>query len=574
MIDRWLSCQTILQSLQCIDLMTGELIWKEKREDAQYVACIDDGVVVIVGDRHTCGRSLSTGELQWQTPLGLPSGRGVRTGSQYLVPLKSGRVASIEIATGEQVGLSTVAAVALPDSPDNNWDEVHSDETRQRPGNLIAHGELILSVGPNQVAAYPQAEAILSQLREKATRAEETAGDLLQAAELELALGRFTDAETHLQRLLERKLDQQEQLQGRRLRQLLLYDQLDRPAGNTAEILAELEVLAGTPLEQGRLLIRKTKWQLQQEEIEGLLESLDQFATLELNALLPASDQSSLLVTPSSWIPLTLDQIERRYPNTYSDRIAEHIERQLLASLQSNSREARQKVLHTYCRGLHNDVADKIRRELASELMATGDFQQAELLLLECRKRGSESAAATATQLLVEMWSQLGLHQEAASLLTEFEQRFAKAILADGRTGREYLAAYPSESLTRRAYQRFQLPNASVARVAIKDHRWIGSDTTIAESYRGRRIRFHTPDDSSYHLINHGGRNSASANNVSLIDQQTGVIAGELRLPKTYKYPVWMRYKPGWAFYTDRWSGGDAGLLAGSSGRRSAGLES
>ena len=92
------------------------------------------------------------------------------------------------------------------------------------------------------------------------------------------------------------------------------------------------------------------------------------------------------------------------------------------AALESGDTQRLSRFLSLYSRW---PQAGQVRWRLAQKLIEQREFQRAEFLLLEDRGSSDPATAANATAALAALWNQLGLYQEAASLLVELEQRFA-----------------------------------------------------------------------------------------------------------------------------------------------------
>ncbi len=88
------------ESLFCYELESGKLDWKIPRGEAVYVGVVTDETVLVVGTSKVFGYSLQDGSLRWSTPVGACAGRGVAVGKYYLIPLKNGHVAAVNLRTG------------------------------------------------------------------------------------------------------------------------------------------------------------------------------------------------------------------------------------------------------------------------------------------------------------------------------------------------------------------------------------------------------------------------------------------------------------------------------------------
>ncbi len=75
-------------SIHCIDLTTGNKLWKQPRNDGEFIAGAADGVAMIVGERTSAGLSLVDGQPRWTARTGAVSGCGLRGNA---IPAASGR---------------------------------------------------------------------------------------------------------------------------------------------------------------------------------------------------------------------------------------------------------------------------------------------------------------------------------------------------------------------------------------------------------------------------------------------------------------------------------------------------
>lgn len=131
--ERLLLTPEVSQSLYCLDLHSGRLLWKQPRRDGLYVAGARDGRVLVVGRGAVWCYDLETGAAAWPEeklalPAGAaPSGRGYFGDNRYFLPLSTGEVAAIDATNG--------ALAARSRAPTGKF----------RPGNLVAIDGVILS---------------------------------------------------------------------------------------------------------------------------------------------------------------------------------------------------------------------------------------------------------------------------------------------------------------------------------------------------------------------------------------------------------------------------------------------
>ncbi len=147
------------EDIHCLDLRTGKRFWNTSRDDGEYVGAVTGELVLIVGQRYCRGLSLATGEEEWSARFGMPAGQGIFAGHQYLLPLESGRIVTVDLKTGREVGLSgwrngNHFAQAMPEG-------VSELPAGWRTGNLIPAGDQILASGTMGMIAFPQTGELL-----------------------------------------------------------------------------------------------------------------------------------------------------------------------------------------------------------------------------------------------------------------------------------------------------------------------------------------------------------------------------------------------------------------------------
>lgn len=129
--------------MHCLDLLDGSPRWSLDRGDLAFLACVDRGVAVVVGDRQLTAIELDTGKVAagWPLPLpegSLPSGRGYHADGRYFLPLNvlgQGEVATIQLDPPAILHRSRWPGGAIP-------------------GNLISHRGQIVSQNVDWLDAF------------------------------------------------------------------------------------------------------------------------------------------------------------------------------------------------------------------------------------------------------------------------------------------------------------------------------------------------------------------------------------------------------------------------------------
>jgi len=524
--------------IHCLDFATGRPVWKTPRAGAEYVGTVADGIVVVVGQRYCRGLSLANGNEVWSARLGMPSGRGVQIGPRYLVPLQEGRVATLDIATGEEIGwsarppaaaLSATEADSEEDAPGIELAEepaAAAGDEESRLGNLVVSGEMILSVDSRRLVAFPQAFPLLQRMRREIARDGPTAERILLVAELESTLGHMGAAKSCLTQAFGLPLSAAQRSQAENLMRELLYRELREGHGDETTILAQLERFLRTPADRGRFLMLKTESQLRRNDFAGVLETTHEFADLHLDGLLPAAGDPTYFVSARSWIADVIGRFQNRLDDASAEPIRLRLDDEQQEALASGGIEELEHFLALYARW---PQAAAVRTALARKLAARGDFQRAELLLLESRQAADPRASVEASRALVALWDQLGLPEEAASLWLESE--FPRRESDARSNGRPLPGFLPPDSLTTAAVARAQGPRHHVRKVRITQDVWFHSDPQLAEIYAPSGRQFVTPPDSAYQLVDKG---SAGKGEINIIDRLTGVVVGNVEISAPY----------------------------------------
>ena len=139
-------------SLHCLSLIDGELLWKQPRQEDLYVACVDQEKVVLVGGRTVRALRLADGKPAWEDrkvalpDQSMPSGRGFLNDDHYYLPLSSAQVAEIDIRTGQLAHLA-------------------KSRKGNVPGNLVCYKGRVISQGLAGLEAFFQLDAAVAERR-------------------------------------------------------------------------------------------------------------------------------------------------------------------------------------------------------------------------------------------------------------------------------------------------------------------------------------------------------------------------------------------------------------------------
>tara|TARA_R110002095_G_scaffold1297_3_gene6844 strand:+ start:2893 stop:7521 length:4629 start_codon:yes stop_codon:yes gene_type:complete len=543
--------------IHCIDLNTGAALWNEvTREDGEYIAAVVDETVLVIGSDFCRGRHIKDGRELWHLQSGPVSGKGFLSQENYLLPMKSGSVLSIHIPSGKEAGFTLNKTTQISEILNREFKQklrqganyayqtaaARDPKLTERygqhnwsPGNLIAHQGRIISLGLWQIDSFAQAEAMrasLAQTKNQSTDSAQFQSDQLLKAELDLSLGNLNSAQQKLEALLSANSAAPIQKRSESLLRELLYAELNHTDENHTDqnefdLLAKLETLATTPLERGRFLSRKSKYLLQQQDYQGLMEVAEEFQKIEVNQPLAMAGDTNHLVTVKSLISGLMEKVTTKANREERETVDAIISGEQQAALKEGSVAALESFMETY--GSWSQ-AITVRSVLAEKLIQQGQNQKAEFLLLENRSDPDPQIAATATRQLLELWQSAGLPHEAAALLRELDEQFANVTLDSGMTGAEYVKQFNRGSEAFAIFQTMQPLNRKVSHVSIKQ-KYSGMPAPETRTpYKSYERKFLPPPEISQLLLKKGDI-------LNVINKHAGKNIGKIKVSDRISYP-------------------------------------
>ena len=139
--DRVLLTPAGSEFLHCVNVRTGELLWRSPRADFITVAGVTNRMVILLGQKTAAAVSLDDGKIVWKQTIGmndeLVCGRGILSGNRLYVPIDSPAVVEVDTTNGEVVGTSLGRGSSLP-------------------GNLISYRGEVISQGLDSLDVYHQ----------------------------------------------------------------------------------------------------------------------------------------------------------------------------------------------------------------------------------------------------------------------------------------------------------------------------------------------------------------------------------------------------------------------------------
>ncbi len=351
-------------------------------------------------------------------------------------------------------------------------------------------------------------------------------------------LGHLAEAKTNLETVLLTEKSQEHKPHGEFLLRELLFRQLETEPDFALPILDELEDLVTTPADRGRFLMRKADYQLRTANPTGALESAQALIDLDYYGQLPWPRNAEHTIAAKSYTGGLMKRIRYELDASQLANVEHQIERECQQVLSRGSLKQMERFLALYdawpqSAGIRQRVAEVARRE--------GEFQRAEFLWLKNRQSQDLVVVAEANRHLMGLWTQLGLHSEAAVLAEELASpKFRDLPLGQGETPARVLAKLPPQSLLAKALRDREVPKLRTNRVAITEERWTSTENDLLEAFGQYRREFSLDPGSSFQLLDKGWvveEGDEPETRVAVIDREAGLIQGKVRIPLRNSFP-------------------------------------
>ncbi len=231
--DQWLDSSAVIADnrvlitppesaeIHCLDLHSGKMVWKRRQGDALFIGGVDRGNVLLVGSQSVQALRLSDGGNAWKQesvslPAGaLPAGQGYLSDGRYYLPLTSGQIAEIEMATGEiTTGEPANSDVVL--------------------GNLICYRGSIISQSPLLLDKFEQLDLLQKRTEAALAKNPDDTSALRELAEIKGTAGEKAEAVQLLKHA--RELAPDDALTQEMLVELLLGQLATDYAANRADV--------------------------------------------------------------------------------------------------------------------------------------------------------------------------------------------------------------------------------------------------------------------------------------------------------------------------------------------------
>lgn len=409
------------QDLICVSLLDGREVWRQPRGRRQAIAAVHRGRVIVIGQETVEALRLADGEPAWdvELPISGPAGRGVRHGDDFVLPLATGDVATIDLETGRML-----ASTMLP--------------AECRRGNLVAAEGRIICQTVTGVQAFHSLRELSEQTDAQLAANPDDASVLLRRGELRLHQGDEAGGLADLRRAVE--IDRQSP--ARKLLASTLIEGLRTDFDRYRELAPEIDSLATAATEQAHFHRLFAAGLQRRGEIEAAFRQYLKFAENVAGFSALQKIEGARQVRGDLWIAGRLEELLESVEGEKRERLSQELVRTVDAALSAND-EPRLLAL----RRLVSDRRERDRIDV--HLMKGGQLPAAELesLLIGLLESSTPTIAAEATARLADRWLQAGVDSGFLDrLLDNLEGPLSAVICRDGRTGGELVAAWRADA--------------------------------------------------------------------------------------------------------------------------------
>ena len=401
----------------CLNASTGRSLWEIPKGTALYLAGVFDRRVVLVGKDTVTALSLKDGTTRWQTKIpaadGKPSGVGVASGHYYYVPLSSGQLWTIDLASGKIVSRSYL------------FDD-------ERPlGNLALYRGTFLSLTPRAMTAFEQREAVEAEIRDRKARNPHDPQALLQEANIHRLGHRYSLALTSLRSI--RAGDVPAHLVARYRRTMIgaltavVRSDFNAHDAENAELAAFVKS-TDEQLRYQRLLAERLDARKQYRQAFNLYWKL---AHQTNGDTLVRGDDTKITLTMNRWLAGKLSDLWSRLPQKDRDDVNTRIKAAARSVLTADV-AAQERFLTLF--GFHPAALD-VQWKLIDSYATARKLVAAERRLLRLSRGPQPETAARAVERLARLLRTLGLKRDADYYYAILATRFKNVKLPGSETG-------------------------------------------------------------------------------------------------------------------------------------------
>jgi outer membrane protein assembly factor BamB len=417
--------------LHCINPADGTLRWIQPRDKRLFLAAVTDGTVYVVGRSQVEALHLADGSNAWSRPieLGLPAGRGYRTGMLYHLPLASGDLVTINLRLGRVITRTRF-------------------EKGVQPGNLVsAEGSVLMESAGSIQAFEPTADLESSVAKSLEQHADEGAA-LASRGELRLHRGQVDAGLADMMRSVEVRPDARAQS----IAVATVLENLRSDFAASRALAERFETRIVEPRHRVEFHRLMAAGLARSGDLEGALEhDLKLLEDESLAGILVVVDDSLKMQVAQIVAPELSELLSSKDPDTRS-RLTKKVD-SWATHIASEGRVDQLRRTVGALRGL--PLAAELRRILVAKLTSA---DRAELVrqLTYLRQSTDAKVAGVSTARLARLLIDHHRADEALPLLRELDAKFNSVVCADGKSGAVLSRAWSAEPAVKAAKSRLE----------------------------------------------------------------------------------------------------------------------
>jgi outer membrane protein assembly factor BamB len=407
----------------CLNLIDGSLAWEKSKGDFLYLAGVHDGRVVLVGKTEIAALSLADGRTVWSRPIpdgaGLPAGVGIAVADRYYLPLQSGRLMTLDLATGDVLGSSYLSAGSRP------------------LGNLAMYQGMVLSLGPWGLTSFEQREAVETEIARRQERNPLDAWALLRQADIQILKRNYSEALAVLEQIPADRIDASLQPHYRQS----MIESLEaavRADFTDQKQLGHLEQFAQTSderLNHRRLAAERL---IALEDYPAAFEIYWQLAQEDGSRRIRRNHESPVAIRLDLWLG---GQLADMWP-LLSDEQRTELDERVAAALGESLGEDLSRQEHLAALFGFHPAAVSVKRNLVERAIEAGRLHQAENRMLDLSRHPDRSVRAAAVAGLGRLFDRHQLPHDAAHYFQQLLDQYEDVPIQPGQTGRNLVEAW------------------------------------------------------------------------------------------------------------------------------------
>ncbi len=415
------------ESLYCLDIATGREQWSLSQPDGEYIGHITDQAVIVVGRTAVRAYSIENSAELWSVRLpAVPSGFGLATHGEFLIPLSDGHLWRISTVDGRLLSKGTAA--------------------EQHPtGHLAMTPDGVVALGASGLTAYRFTESVRQDLVRSRVGQNFSPEQQFQLAEVSLAEGDLTAAAQLFESVRKINVPEWRARTDPLLREAY-FALLSSQPEHQSLWLGRLKPLCLDGEDRVRWLVAQGDWLVSNGNVAGLTSVMRDLSASPGAVLHNNSSDTALAHSGLGWMRRVL----RRLPDSPSrDQLITELTR-----INPESGEAHQRARSIEAIFSQTVAGENVRSRLAAHAVTRGGFHAAEVWLLRNAESADGEVAAGAVRQLAELYEQAGMATAAAVQWERLQSQFAEVHCDTDLTGRDFVRRQSTITEVAAAYRR------------------------------------------------------------------------------------------------------------------------